>query len=339
MNAHIAGVAWVTPLGADRDAVWARLKNGDQPEVRTAANPETGKLHRSIPVPAKFVEAVARNPRLRRSSAISYFGVAAGRAAFEAAGVEVTPEIAARTAVVFAITDGGVLYTRRFYEQIVKQGANSASPLLFPETVYNAPASHLAAHLGIDGASYTIVGDGAVGLNALHFGAQLLATSEIDHCVVVGAEECDWILCEAYDEWRFARTPLAEGAAAILLSRSGAHRVQTDPGATFFRQRDAAAALQTVLTRLPLDANVTLAVCSANGSFIDRAEEAALKRLLPDAQRLHPKESFGEAPGASALLQTVAAVLAIETDEHAKALVTAVGMNHHANAALIERVS
>ena len=74
--------------------------------------------------------------------------------------LEVTPEIAARTAVVFAITDGGVLYTRKFYEQIVKQGANSASPLLFPETVYNAPASHLAAQLGIDGASYTLVGDG-----------------------------------------------------------------------------------------------------------------------------------------------------------------------------------
>ncbi|MEI6736711.1 MAG: GNAT family N-acetyltransferase [Actinomycetes bacterium] len=83
-----------------------------------------------------------------------------------------------RLAIVFGVSSGGVQYTRRFYEQIVKQGANAASPLLFPETVYNAPASHLAAMLGVDGATYTLVGDGTVGLQALEFGAQLIAAAE-----------------------------------------------------------------------------------------------------------------------------------------------------------------
>src|SRR5204863_1882383 len=115
-------------------------------------------------------------------------------------------EIAARTAVVFAISDGGVLYTRKFYEQIVKQGANAASPLLFPETVYNAPASHLAALLGIDGASYTLVGDNSVGLAALKFAEQLLDLGDLDRVIVVGAEEIDWVICEAYRDWRLART-------------------------------------------------------------------------------------------------------------------------------------
>jgi len=94
----------------------------------------------------------------------------------------------------------------------VKQGASAASPLLFPETVYNAPASHLSAQLGLDGACYTLVGDSTIGLTALKFAEQLLALGDVDRCVVVACEEIDWILCEAYRDWRLAGTPLAESA-------------------------------------------------------------------------------------------------------------------------------
>ena len=282
MRAHVAGYGWVTPLGADVDLVWERLRNDDAPEIKTVANPESGVLHRYIPVPPKLVESLARNPRLRRSSAISYFACAAGLAALARAGVEMTGDAAARTALVFAITNGGVIYTRKFYEQIVKSGAHSASPLLFPETVYNAPASHLAAQLGIDGASYTLVGDASVGLSALHFGAQLLDTMEIDRCVVVGAEECDWILCEAYHQWRLARTPLAEGAAAVVLTRTGSAVVTTDAGQTFFKRADAATALQDVIERLDArHAAPEVAVLSANGSFVDQAERSVIAASFP----------------------------------------------------------
>jgi 3-oxoacyl-(acyl-carrier-protein) synthase len=338
VKAHVAGYGWVTPLGADLDLVWQRLRAGDTPEIKSIANPETGALHRSIPVPPKLVEALARNPRLRRSSAISYFACAAGLAALAHAGVEMDKAAAARTALVFAITNGGVVYTRKFYEQIVKSGANTASPLLFPETVYNAPASHLASQLGIDGASYTLVGDASVGLSALHFGAQLLATSDIDRCVVVGAEECDWILCEAYHQWRLARTPLAEGAAAIVLARTGPAELRTDAGETFFQRGDASSALARVIARMDLDlreAAPDLAVVSANNSFVDAAERAALDSFFPALTTIAPKQAFGEAPGASALLQTIVALLALAKEPHRRALVTVIGFNHQAGAALV----
>ena len=85
--------------------------------------------------------------------------------------------------MVFAICSGGVNYTRRFYHEIVTQGANGASPLLFPETVYNAAASHLAALLGLNGQSYTLVGDSSVGLGGGSF-----RHGTIDHC------NRDWII-------------------------------------------------------------------------------------------------------------------------------------------------
>ena len=324
MSTHLAGMGWVTPLGAGLDEVWARLMARDAAEVKAIANPETGRGLAYAPVPMKLVEALGRNPRLRRSSAISYFAVAAGLAALADAGVEMTPELAAQTAVVFAISSGGVAYTRRFYEQLVKQGANAASPLLFPETVYNAPASHFAAQLGIDGASYTLVGDASVGLAAMKFAEQLLDTSDLAQVVVVGSEEMDWVLCEAYREWRLARGAdagsrgalLAEGAAAVVLAREGATKIKAlHDGVSVFRRAEAAAALDRVFAELVCASSVDAVIGCANGTFVDRAESAAIARHCPNAAAYFPKRAFGEALGASALMQVIVAALALAKDE------------------------
>jgi 3-oxoacyl-[acyl-carrier-protein] synthase II len=336
MTACIAGMGWVTPLGTGLETVWERLERGDKPELASVTNSGTGRCHPCFLVPPKAVEYLARNPRLRRSSAISYYAVAAGLAALEQAGVAPGSEAAAETAVIFAISNGGVLYTRRFFEQIVQHGANGASPMLFPETVYNAPASHLAALLGINGASYTLVGDSSVGITALHFAAQLLALGSVAQCVVVGAEECDWIVCEAYRTWRFARTPLAEGAAAVVLRREGQWKLRAHPGAPFAKQSGAAAALESVIRDLDVPRSPHVIVSSANGTFVDRAESGVLDARFPDAARLYPKRTFGEAPGASALQQTVLATLALQQGRGSCALVPVVGVNHQASAAWIE---
>ena len=42
------------------------------------------------------------------------------------------------------------------------------------------------------GSSYTLVGDGSVGISALKFAEQLLDSAAIDRCIVAGGEETDW---------------------------------------------------------------------------------------------------------------------------------------------------
>ena len=222
MSAHIAGIGCVTPLGGDLDTIWRRIAAGERAAVVEVVNPETGRKLAAAPVPAEFTAHLAREPRLRRSSAISLLGAAAGKSAMADCGVEFSPAQKSRLAIVFGVSSGGVQYTRRFYEQIVKQGANAASPMLFPETVYNAPASHLAALLGIDGASYTLVGDASVGLAAMKFAEQLLDTGDLAQVVVVGSEELDWVVCEAYRDWRLARsTPEGDRKSTRLNSSHG----------------------------------------------------------------------------------------------------------------------
>lgn len=341
---RLAGYAWVTPHGAGLADVFARIQRGERAEAQLLPNPENGRTHLHLPVPMKSVEALGRQPRLRRSSAISYFAVAAGLAAIEHAGLAVTPEFAASTALIFAIGDGGVLYTRRFYEQIVKQGANAASPLLFPETVHNAPASHLAAQLGIDGPTYTLVGDATVGIAALKMAEQLLDLGAAERCLVVGCEELDWILCEAYRDWRLAAAPLdpsrgallAEGAAAVLLTRSGGRaRIVVHEGIPFFRQTEAPAALGRVLAELRAHGPFDAVVSCANGTFIDSAESTALAKHAPAAPRLHPKRTLGESLGAGALQQVVTAALSMEAAGARCVLVPVLGWNQQASGAVV----
>jgi len=185
MSLAIAGMGWVTPLGTAIDLVWERLIAGEEASTTTISEEFACRSYAVFRVPESALKHVA-HARLRRASAISRFAAAAGLSALESGGLKIDATNAERVALIFAISNGGVIYTKRFYRDIVNTGAESASPLLFPETVFNAPASHLAAILGITGVTYTLVGDGAVGLAAVNMARELMESEPLDYCLVVG---------------------------------------------------------------------------------------------------------------------------------------------------------
>ena len=343
MSARIAGMGWVTPLGTGLGEVYEAISRGDQALLHELSSPLTGASHPFFPVPKQLADAAGRNPRLRRSSSISCFAASAGLAAMADAGVVMDAALAKRTAVVFGIVSGGVYYTRRFYETLVSEGARAASPILFPETVYNAPASHLSALLGLDGSSYTLVGDASVGIGALQLASQLLDTGEADQCLVVGAEEVDWVLCDSYLSSGLSKRTagsrrgmiLAEGAAALLLRREGPLELERiEYGIPFFSRREARAAIRELLGRVA-SPETGLVVGSANGTFIDAMESEAIGSLGIPA--IYPKKSLGEALGASALIQTVFAGVAVRERVVREASVSVLGLNHLASGAKISR--
>src|SRR5947207_6201257 len=184
MSLRIAGMGWVTPLGRGIDAVWDHLVRGDQATAQTISDPISDKTYRAFKIPADTLKDLPPHPRLRRASAISRFAAAAGLDALTHARSTIGDIDLERMALVFAVSNGGVIYTKHFYHDIVETGAQSASPLLFPETVFNAPASHLAAIFGITGTSYTLVGDGAVGVLALKMASDLLENAAFDFGLV-----------------------------------------------------------------------------------------------------------------------------------------------------------
>jgi 3-oxoacyl-(acyl-carrier-protein) synthase len=327
MSLAIAGMGWVTPLGSGVHSVWERLLHGHEASPTTISEKFSDRTYGAFLVPESAMEGFG-HPRLRRASVISRFAAAAGLDALRAAGVKFDSQNAERTALIFAISNGGVIYTKRFYRDVVDAGAQSASPLLFPETVFNAPASHLAAILGITGATYTLVGDGSVGLLAVRMAEDLMAKETLDHCLIVGTEEADWLLCDAYRRWRLLRSAppiepfgqrrgmiLSEGAGAVLLTREGPFRIDSvHPGGYFTKRVEAKKILERIVWDLA-DTKIDFVVSSANGTFVDQAEYKALNRVVSNAVVYTAKPALGESIGAAGLWQVILAAQALRSAE------------------------
>jgi 3-oxoacyl-(acyl-carrier-protein) synthase len=328
-------MGWVTPLGTGIDSVWERLLQGEEASATAISEQFVDRVYNVFRVPESGLKEIS-HPRLRRASAISRFAAVAGLHALESAGLKLKSQNAERIALVFAISNGGVVYTKRFYHQIVGTGAQSASPLLFPETVFNAPASHLAAILGVTGATYTLIGDGAVGLTAITMAEQLMANEGLDYCLVVGSEEIDWLLCDAYRRWRLLRAAppiepfstqhrgmiLSEGAGAIVLARNGFVTIErAHPGGHFGRRAEAGKTLQRILCDLR-EPQVDFVISSANGTFVDQAEWEALQDVVPNALIYTGKPALGESVGAAGLWQIILAAQALRSKEIAPVLHT-----------------
>lgn len=323
MSLRIAGMGWITPLGRGIDPVWDNLLAGDEATPKLISDSVSDKTYSAFCVSTDALKDLPPHPRLRRASAISRFAAAAGLDALTAARSTIGEIDPQRMALVFAVSNGGITYTKRFYHDVVESGAQSASPLLFPETVFNAPASHLAAILGISGVSYTIVGDGAVGILAIKTASDLL-NNDLDACLVVGAEETDWLLCDAYHRWRLLKkeppievfrdpprgTILSEGAGAVLLAGQGPVQIDAiDAGGNFSHRREAKAIIRRILHSLA-DEHACV-VGSANGTFVDLAEREAVEHELPSAFVYSPKAALGESVGASAIWQVITGTQAL----------------------------
>lgn len=119
--------------------------------------------------------------------------------------------------IVFCVMNGCVQFSRRFYQEVLENPA-TASPILFPETVFNSPSSHLAAALGTAAVNHTLIGDDACFLSGLAMARQWLEDHVVDSVLVVAAEELDWLSAEALQ--LFDRQGItAEGGGALLLER------------------------------------------------------------------------------------------------------------------------
>ena len=325
MSLNIAGMGWITPLGRGVEEVWDRLMREDQATPQTISGPEGTKSYSGFLVPGEALKNLPPHPRLRRASVISRFAAGAGLDAIAQAKSRNLNLDMENLALIFAVSNGGVAYTKRFYHGIVESGAQSASPLLFPETVFNAPASHLAAILGIEGASYTIVGDGAVGILGIKMAAELLESGAARYCLVVAAEEADWILCDAYHNWRLTRssppieafsnsprgTILSEGGGAVLMAAEGSVKIDSiNAGGNFAHQRDAIKIVGSILEDLR-DPEACI-IASANGTFVDDAERGAIQKQASESIVYAPKPALGESVGASALWQVIVGACALE---------------------------
>lgn len=331
---RISGVGAVSPAGWGTASLAAAML---EPTVLPIANcPRTvGARDWDCPVrhaPAVPADRLPKFPRLRRASPITKFTMAAALEALEQAGFP-QGQGAGRLGIVQLMFNGCVQFSGKFYHEVIETPA-LASPLIFPETVYNAPASHVAAFLGVDGPATTLIGESSAIIEAVSIAHTWLLQDLVDHVLVIGAEECDWLGAEAVHYYH-PDLHATEGAAALLLSLTGPGlKLTHSPALPFHTEAERAAHLRSLaqqplfnqahhitgLSGIPLLDQSETAAAPERGvdslvrtqspiSEVDKGSEDSLAGAFPTTY--HPRQILGESMGASGALQlALAATLA-----------------------------
>lgn len=248
MNWPIISSGVVCPGGMGKEALRIPWKTSMTPNAAGTCEHETFLVDRNAPELKRW----QKEPRLRRASPISYYLVEAADQALSAA-----PNIdRRRTGVVAALFLGCLVYSIRFYRQLMNDGRRFASPLLFPETVFNSPLSHIVSTLGLGGPVHSQIGDTSSWAAALRTAHCWLTKGSADHVLVLGAEEFDPHALDAFQAAGLFRRRLivGEGAGAILLSREGGHSKislkEIADGYAFQSRREARTAARRCLENL-----------------------------------------------------------------------------------------
>lgn len=309
---HIRGVGAVSSAGwsaaAMHEAVLAGTPLPSAPVIRPG-DVRTWPCESRF-APASPPEKIARHPRLRRSSAITRYSVAAAMEALADAGHDPAAPPPG-LGILFVMMNGCVNYTGRFFHEVLQNPAQ-ASPLIFPETVFNAPASHVASFLGIDGAVSTLLGSPNSIMEALDTAAFWIGSGLVEECLLIAAEECDWLSAEGLTYYH-PKLTASEGAGALLLSASGTGpRVSEVVGPLAYLSWQERCALLPELaaqTLAQFQGPATLVNDRTGIHKLDHAEIAAWAGRTWDTV-LSPKYVLGESMGASSALQLVLGTLA-----------------------------
>ena len=323
----VHGQGAVSPAGWGVPALRAALDQGRPLPVQSLARP--GWDHpltvRLVPPPLERPAFLA-HPRLRRASPVTHYTVAA---ALEAIGADASLFGAGglRLGIVTGTLTGGISYSRRFYEEVLQNPA-TASPMIFPETVFNSSASHLAACLGSSAISYALVGDAGTFLQGLAVAAGWLENGLAEACVVIGAEETDWTAADAlrlFDR----RAVHASGAGALYLktqptSSSAVELTAVTDSFAATRAPGRLEAARKMRAQLP---------AGAPDEWLCANERHHPAWNDWTGRVLAPTEILGEAFAASAAWQCVAACAAIQTARCAASNVSVTGASSQAIAA------
>jgi len=328
----VAGLGAVSPAGWNVAAMRDALDKGEPLPVQATTRPgwEKPLPARLVPNPPARPEFLA-HPRLRRTSPITHYAAAAALEAV--AGLRANP--AAKNfqmGVVACLQSGCVQYSCRFYDETLKNPA-TASPLVFPETVYAAPASHVAALLGNVVLASSLVGDPASFLQGVSLAIQWLDENRVDACLVIGAEETNWIMADAL--WHLDRRAIVTaGAGALCLCldpklSSGVELTAITDAHTYSARLDRTQAAAAMCGQLGENSPKEL-LCDGIGNSprTDAAERGAWSHWT--GPRVSPKRILGEGLMAAAAWQCVAACDAVANGRFAAANVSLVGSNQQA---------
>jgi 3-oxoacyl-(acyl-carrier-protein) synthase len=287
----------------------------------------TPGLRRAFLVSPFRPASVVPGLKTRRLDRLSAWALVASALAIQDAGIDLGQVDRSRVAVVFATCFGCVELTEAFFQSAVTHGWSGTDPSTFPETLANAPASHVALFHGLRGPNITVGSKAFAGESALLQAASLLRHGQADLAIVLAGDT----LTRAVYEWYETANLLSpacynseslpesggfipsEAVAALVLEPAGlgAARAEVRSYAQLRSGRWASGGQPVEAVRQMLGSSVpTLTVCTTNGAPCATGPVATVAREIagPDAAVVPPQAVAAGLADTSALLHLILAL-------------------------------
>ncbi|MEK7828895.1 MAG: beta-ketoacyl synthase N-terminal-like domain-containing protein [Deltaproteobacteria bacterium] len=321
----ITGIGIVSPIGIGNPVFWDALLAGRTgiKEIKSF-NTEGHRSRLGAEINTDDIDAVFSDKRFRRAAKISKYCLAAADMAIKDSGLNPSVWDPAKAGLVVGVTHGAMNYTRDFHTALIREGALSASPMFFSDSVLNAPAGNASIAFNIKGAAHTIAGGIPAGIDAIDYAIRVMRNNNLDVCIAGGAEEIDALVFDSYARFRLL-SPNNRGKEGIKPFASDRNGFVTGEGACMLvlEKKEAAvkrgAILYAVISDVrDFDNKIIYAVTGANGTGKDVVEAGILKALLAgnnkNAARVfvgNIKPLTGECFAAGSAMQAASAAMAL----------------------------
>ncbi len=210
----ITGLGAVSAHGCGRRAVASALAGGEPILGEVDRPPGLHREREGSSRKASLIRGLDFKPWIppmaaRRMSPPSKMAVAAAKMAVEECGVEA--EALHEAAVYVSTNFGPSTYSERILRQVFEENPEAVSPMLFTESVANAPAAQIALAFRAVGPNVTVTQREAGALLALSQAAAEVARGRVPVAIVAAVDEISTVLHATLDRLGALATPEADG--------------------------------------------------------------------------------------------------------------------------------
>jgi nodulation protein E len=227
----ITGLGIISPLGLNLEENWKSLSEG-LPAIGPikGADCSTLRFKNGAEVtgydPVKHFEG-GKDAYIDR---FAQFSVVTAREALRNSGLELTPELRERSAIVCGSAVGGQAAIEAGFQDLWVEGRGRVHPLTIPKTMSNAGASHIAMDLGMSGPTYTVSTACSSANHAIGQAFRLVRDGEADAAMTGGSEAMFSIgMLKAWEAMRVIAPdtcrPFSKDRRGMILGEGGAMMV------------------------------------------------------------------------------------------------------------------
>lgn len=158
----------------------------------------------------------------RKFDRASLFAIVAAGMAMKHAGIDPAALDPARIGIVLGCGFGGIANSEGFLSSYFTKGVEGLAPMLFPNTVPNAPASNASIEHGLKGPNSTMVQRFCSAESALMLAARLLEEDRADVMITGGVDDLNPLMIKGFDaagQLRHYAAGFGEGAGLLVMER------------------------------------------------------------------------------------------------------------------------